>query len=164
MNLDGLRGYLQLATGLTDVTRERARAAARSLLTQGESVVPTTVRHQVSTLAEDLLATSKANRELLAGLVRAEVDRSVARLGLVSAEEVERATRRAQSLERRVAELERELAARRGGSSSAGKSAAKQSAKRTAKRTATKPAKKTAAKKSSTRKTSATKTTATGGA
>ncbi len=29
MVLDGLRGYLQLASGLTDVTRERALAAAR---------------------------------------------------------------------------------------------------------------------------------------
>ena len=29
MVLDGLRGYIQLANGLTDVTRERARSAAR---------------------------------------------------------------------------------------------------------------------------------------
>ena len=29
MVLDGLRGYIQLASGLTDVTRERARAADR---------------------------------------------------------------------------------------------------------------------------------------
>ncbi len=35
MVLDGLRGYLQLANGLTDVTRERARAAAKALVAQG---------------------------------------------------------------------------------------------------------------------------------
>ena len=35
MVLDGLRGYLQLASGLTDVTRERALAAARAVATQG---------------------------------------------------------------------------------------------------------------------------------
>ena len=34
MVLDGLRAYLQLATGLTEVTRERATAAAKALIAQ----------------------------------------------------------------------------------------------------------------------------------
>ncbi len=93
MVLDGLRGYLQLASGLTDVTRERALAAAKAVATQGEAgvdaVVPAPVTTQVSTLTDDLLAASKANRDLLLHLVRAEVERSVARLGLVSAHELE---------------------------------------------------------------------------
>lgn len=115
--LDGLRGYLQLANGLTDVTRERARAAAKALLAQGEAgvgaVVPPPLRAQVAALTDDLVATSRANRDLLVGLVRAEVEHSVARLGLVSAAELEAATRRARLLERRVDELERERAAGR---------------------------------------------------
>jgi polyhydroxyalkanoate synthesis regulator phasin len=110
MVLDGLRGYLQLASGLTDVTRERALAAARSLVAQGgagvDAVVPAPVKSQVATLTEDLLAASRANRTLLLHLVRTEVERSVARLGLVSKAELDAERRRADRLEAKVRELE----------------------------------------------------------
>ena len=154
--LDGLRGYIQLASGLTDVTRDRARAVVKSVLAQGEAgvgvVVPTPVRTQVGALTDDLLATSRANRDLLLNLVRAEVERSVARLGLVSQQELAAATRRSQSLERRVEELEDELHRSR---STAKKSTAK---KTTAKKTSAKKASaKKTAKKSSTRKSPAKK-------
>lgn len=113
MGMEGLRAYLELASGLTDVTRQRATAAARALVAQGEagveSVVGAPVRAHVSVLAEELLATSKGNRDLLVNLVRGEVERSVTRLGLVSAAEVESANSRAQQLETRVHQLEREL-------------------------------------------------------
>ncbi len=163
MVLDGLRGYLQLATGLTDVTRERARAAARALVAQGEagvdSLVPGAVRSQVGTLTEDLLATSKANRDLLVHLVRGEVDRSVARLGLVSRADLDAERRRGDRLEAKVRELETTTtpatrtrpAARR---STAKKATAK---KTTAKKTT---AKKATAKKATAKKTTAKKTTA----
>jgi polyhydroxyalkanoate synthesis regulator phasin len=131
MVLDGLRGYIQLANGLTDVTKERALAAARALVAQGEAgvgaVVPQPVRAQVSTVADDLLATSKANRDLLVGLVRAEVERSVTRLGLASSEELAEAQRRARALERRVEELERAQAAGTAKKSAARASTAKKS-------------------------------------
>lgn len=156
MVLEGLRGYIQLANGLTDVTRERARAAAKALLAQGEAgvgaVVPQPVRAQVGALTDDLLATSKANRNLLVNLVRAEVERTVARMGLVSAQELRSETRRSRSLERRVEELEQDLRRARG--SAAKKSTAK---KTTAKRSA---AKKSTAKKTSAKKTSANSTSA----
>jgi len=42
----------------------------------------------VQSLAEDLIATSKTNRDLLVGLIRTEVERAVARLGLVGADEL----------------------------------------------------------------------------
>jgi hypothetical protein len=67
------------------------------------------MRAQVGVLADELLATSKGNRDLLMSLVRAEVERSVTRLGLVSVSELESANRRAQQLDERVHELEREL-------------------------------------------------------
>lgn len=161
MVLEGLRGYIQLANGLTDVTRERARAAAKALLAQGEAgvgaVVPQPVRAQVGALTDDLLATSKANRNLLVNLVRAEVERTVARMGLVSAQELRSETRRSRSLERRVEELEQDLRRARG--SAAKKSTAK---KTTAKRSAAKKstAKKTSAKKTSAKTTSANSTSA----
>jgi len=154
MVLDGLRGYLQLATGLTDVTRERARAAARSVVAQGgasvDAVVPEQVKSQVSTLTEDLLAASKANRDLLLHLVRAEVERSVARLGLVSKVELDAERRRADRLEAKVRELETKVPPAK--KSTAKKSAAKKSA-----------ARKSAAKKSTATSSAATTSTAAAG-
>ena len=106
MVLDGLRAYLQLANGLTEVTRQRAITAAKALVAQGEAALPEGMRTQVSVLAEELSATSKANRDLLVGLVRTEVDRSVARLGLVSAGELETVVRKVGSLDVRIKRLE----------------------------------------------------------
>ncbi len=96
MVLGALRSYLQLANGLTDVTRQRAVTTARQLLEQGGEVVDLAmsqtvgggVGRQVQALAEDLIATSKTNRDLLVGLIRTEVERAVARLGLVGADEL----------------------------------------------------------------------------
>jgi len=167
MVLDGLRGYLQLANGLSDVTRERARAAAKTLVAQGEArvgaVVPTSVQAQVTTLTEDLIATSKANRHLLVNLVRSEVERSVARLGLASSQELDAAARRAKGLERRVAELEEELSrsatARKAANTRTRKATAKKStAKKSTARKST--AKKSTAKKSTAKKSTAKKSTA----
>ena len=159
MVLDGLRGYIQLANGLTDVTRERARAAARALVAQGGAVVPTSVQAQVSTLTEDLMATSKANRYLLVNLVRGEVERSVARMGLGSTKEMAAAERRAAGLERRVAELEEELSRSATARKAANTRARKATAKKTAaKKTATKTATTTAATETAAPETAGTST------
>jgi hypothetical protein len=158
MVLDGLRGYLELANGLTDVTRERARVAAKSLVTQGEASVgamlPQSFKAQVGSLTEDLIATSKANRALLLGLVGAEVERATARLGLAMAGELEAAQRRAQRIEARLTDLEREL--RQVVADSAAAAAAPPTRPAPAKKST---AKKTAAKKSTARKTAAKKAT-----
>ncbi|HEY4315926.1 MAG TPA: hypothetical protein VGO19_10525 [Actinomycetes bacterium] len=146
MVLDGLRGYLQLASGLTDVTRERAAAVARSLVAQGEAsvgaVVPDSVKAQVSSLTDDLLATSRANRNLLLHVVGGEVERTVTRLGLVSAQDLTTAGRRLDRVERRVTDLEAQVV---------GPSSKKAATKKTAKKST---AKKSTAKKS-TRKSAA---------
>jgi polyhydroxyalkanoate synthesis regulator phasin len=177
MVLDGLRGYLQLANGLSDVTRERARVAAKSLVAQGEAsvgaVLPGSLKAQVGSLTEDLIATSKANRALLIGLVGTEVERATARLGLAMADELDSAKRRAQRLEQRVADLERQVRQALTGSAPStspaaqGTAAKKTSAnkstanKSTAKKSAAKKsaAKKSAAKKSTTKKAAAKKST-----
>jgi hypothetical protein len=151
MVIEGVKAYVQLASGLTDVTRERALAAARTLVAQGEAgvgaVVPDTMRVQVASVTDDLIATGKANRALLVGLVRAEVERTVSRLGLVSAAELNAANRRAEALDDRVHELERALRSAR-------------SAPTTKKSTRKSPAKKSAAKKSTSKKSAAKKSTA----
>jgi polyhydroxyalkanoate synthesis regulator phasin len=113
MVLDGLRAYVQLAGGLSDVTRQRALSVARALLEQSSDMgaaVRGPVKDQAAGLAEDLMATSKANRELILSLVSGEVERVSARLGFVSTDELRAVTQRADRLERRVRELELELA------------------------------------------------------
>jgi len=97
---EAVRGYLALATGMTEVTAGRARAAAKALVEQGEATAA-----QVSSLAEDLLSTSRRNRESLALLVRHEVEQAVKRLGLAPAAQTDDLTRRVRDLERAVREL-----------------------------------------------------------
>jgi polyhydroxyalkanoate synthesis regulator phasin len=97
---EALRGYLSLASGLTDITATRARAAARSLVEQGEATAG-----QVSALAEDLIATSRRNRESLLLLVRHEVEQAVRRIGVGASSDVESLTTRVRELERTVREL-----------------------------------------------------------
>ncbi|HEX4698571.1 MAG TPA: polyhydroxyalkanoate synthesis protein PhaF [Actinomycetes bacterium] len=145
MVLDGLRGYLQLASGLTDVTRERAAAVARSLVAQGEAsvgaVVPDSVKAQVSSLTDDLLATSRANRNLLLHVVGGEVERTVTRLGLVSAQDLTTAGRRLDRVERRVTDLEAQVVG-----PAPTKKATKKAAKKAAKKTTAKKTTKSAAR------------------
>jgi polyhydroxyalkanoate synthesis regulator phasin len=117
--LDALRGYVQLATGLTEVTVAKAREAGAALLSQGldlekvpdvpgrDSAVSaaTVAASQVQGLADDLLETSKQNRELLTGLVRTEVDRAAGRLGFVREEELAAVRRHVSRLETQLAEV-----------------------------------------------------------
>ena len=91
---DALKNYLSLASGLTEVGRQRAIAASKALVSQGEATA-----EQVSSLAEDLLQTSRNNRAMVTSLVRAEVERAVSRLGPVTAEELGKLTKRLQTVE-----------------------------------------------------------------
>jgi len=123
--LDALRGYVQLATGLTEVTVAKAREAAAALLSQGldldkvpdvpgkDSAVSaaTVAASQVQGLADDLLETSKQNRELLTGLVRTEVDRAAGRLGFVREEELAAVRRHVSRLETQLAEVRAQIGA-----------------------------------------------------
>ena len=97
---DAVKGYLTLAAGLTEVTRERATTAARALVTQGEATVG-----QVGQLVEDLLEQSRSNREAVSSLVTYEVDRALGRLGLASNDEVAGLLERVRALEAEVREL-----------------------------------------------------------
>ena len=132
---DALKGYLALANGLTEVTRQRAKEAAKALVAQGEATAG-----QAQALADDLVAQSKANREAVVSLVRFEVDRTLARVGLVSKDEVD-------ALKSRIKTLEGQL--RSAGGASGGAPAKKAAAKAPAKKA---PAKKAAAKKAPAKK------------
>ena len=91
---DALKSYLALASGVTDLTRQRAVAAARALVSQGEATA-----EQVTGLAEDLLAQTRQNREAVVALVAFEVDRALGRVGLATADEVGQLTGRIRELE-----------------------------------------------------------------
>ncbi len=113
--LEGLRGYVALASGLTEGTAAKAREVATALVAQGGvTAVPATttaIAVQIAGLAEDLLVTARDNRGVLLEVVRAEAERAVAALGVVTTVE-------ADTLRRRIAELERTLADERRGSAS----------------------------------------------
>ncbi len=101
--LEGLRGYLQLASGVTEVTASKARDAAMSLVNQGLQWTGKTpdVMGSVQDIADDLVATSKQNREMLVGMIRSEVDRAVGRMGFVREDELAALRARVERLEKR---------------------------------------------------------------
>ncbi len=120
--LDAIKGYVELATGLTEVTVKRAQEAAQSLVTQGMALLNTdavpdvpgkeqavdaakTAATSVQELADELLETSKQNRELLTGLIRTEVDRSAGRMGFVREEELAAVRRHIARLENQIADM-----------------------------------------------------------
>lgn len=100
MVMDALRGYLQLAGGVTEMSRQRATAMAKAMLSSPEAT-----RDQVATLANDLIEASKMNRDAVATLVKYEVDRGLGRLGFATAEELTEMAARVRSLESDVREL-----------------------------------------------------------
>jgi polyhydroxyalkanoate synthesis regulator phasin len=125
MVMDALRGYVQLANGLTEVTRQRAQQASKALLQQSGAESLTT---KVSDLADEIIATSKSNRQLLQAIVANEVEGAVARLGFARVEEVAALSRRIQKLEREVAEAHAAAAAPTAPAAPANASAASESA------------------------------------
>lgn len=126
MVVDAVRAYFEAVNGLTELTRKRAVAAAKVILKAGEersaAPAPSGTRAAgsagepgdggqragsgIQTLAGELIETSQANREALNALVGSEVERALERMELVSRADYDR-------LARRVAELERRLAAQR---------------------------------------------------
>lgn len=112
--LDDIRGYLQMASGLTEVTATKAREIAMALVGQGMSLstkAPDVVG-QVQELADDLVATSKGNRDLLTGMIRTEVDKAVGRMGFVREDELAALRRHVQRLESELGEIRTELVQR----------------------------------------------------
>jgi polyhydroxyalkanoate synthesis regulator phasin len=91
---DALKNYLALASGLTEVGRQRAVAASKALVAQGEATAD-----QVQSLAQDLVETSRNNREMVVTLVRTEIEKALSRLGVVTADTVQELTQRLQSVE-----------------------------------------------------------------
>ena len=149
---DALKGYFALAGGLTEITRQRATAAAKALVAQGEAAAGS-----VTALADDLMAQSKSNRDAVTALVKFEVDKALGRVGLATAEEVNELTARIRQLEKELRDATKPTAAKAPANKAPAKKAPAKKA--TAKRAPAKkaPAKKAAAKRAPAKKAPAKK-------
>lgn len=150
MQRDAWRTYLELALGLTEASRKKAKKAIKSLVNQSGASVD-----QVKSLTEELVETSMANREAIAKMVRGELDRALGVVGLASSEEVAELNDRITALEHRLQAAEAHGEPAEAPAAAAKSAPAKAAAKKTA-------AKKTAATKTAATKTAATKTAAAG--
>ncbi|GAA3517441.1 phasin family protein [Actinocatenispora rupis] len=151
MQQDAWRTYLELALGLTEKPRKRAKQVMDSLAAQSGASV-----EQIRSMTEELVETSLANREAVSKLVRSELDRALTRVGLANAEELA-------ELRSRIDDLEKRLAVAEGGTAPAAKKAAparKAAGAAGVAKAAPKTAKKAAAKKTTAKKATAKKTTA----
>ena len=100
---DARQTYVNLVSGLTRTTRDRAVATARALLAQaGLTEVAQDAGERVSKLAEEIVHAGRANRELMENLIATEVDKAATRLGFARQEEV-------QALRDEIAELRMSL-------------------------------------------------------
>ena len=96
---------MQLAAGLVESTAEKAKESAEALISQGVeagSRGPEVFSGQVQGIAEDLIEQGRTNRELLIGLIRTEVERTVGRMGFVREEELAAVRKHVERLEREV--------------------------------------------------------------
>jgi len=107
MGFESVRAYVQLASGLSDLTRARAMEAAQGLLTLPAAGMATGTKmaSQAGVLADELLAAAAANRSNLQTLVRSEVDVAITRLGLVPVQKLEEAQAETARLREEVARL-----------------------------------------------------------
>ncbi|HZY01290.1 MAG TPA: hypothetical protein VFE92_17645 [Dermatophilaceae bacterium] len=126
MAFESVRAYVQLASGLSDLTRARAMEAAQGLLSLPATGIATGTKmaSRAATLTEELLAAAAANRSDLTTLVRAEVDTAImTRLGLVPVQKFEEVQAEAARLRAENARLRSESS-----QAAAPKSAAKKAA------------------------------------
>jgi polyhydroxyalkanoate synthesis regulator phasin len=103
---EAVQNYVTMMSGLSKMTRKRAVATARSLLSSaGLDEVAADAQERVSKLADEILQAGKANRELLEKLVTTEIEKAASRLGFVRAEEVDDLRDAVAGLRREIAEL-----------------------------------------------------------
>ena len=104
MVVEAVQTYVNLVTGLSRATRERAWSAAHGLLTQaGLEGVANDAEKRVAKLTDEILDASRANRELLENLVATEVGKAAGRLGFVRSDDLD-------EVREEIAELRAQLA------------------------------------------------------
>lgn len=91
---DAIRGYMQLATGVTEATTDRAKEVAQGLLSAVGLPASNELGSQVSGMAEEVLNAARTQRDSLVALVRTEVTTVVESSGLAKRADVDTLTSR----------------------------------------------------------------------
>jgi polyhydroxyalkanoate synthesis regulator phasin len=105
MAFESVRSYVQLASGLGEMTKARALEAAQGLLALPGADEVTRRAVQASTLADQLLEAAKANRDNLVALVQSEVEAALKRADVARLADVEAARTSLAALTRELADL-----------------------------------------------------------
>ncbi|BAK34753.1 hypothetical protein MLP_17390 [Microlunatus phosphovorus NM-1] len=105
MVAEQIQNYVNLVGGLTKATKAKATEAAQGLLSATHlDDVATGASGKVAALTEEILAASRANRELLAKTISAEVDKAAAKLGFARNEDLDALRNEVDELRAAVAE------------------------------------------------------------
>ncbi len=111
MAFELVRGYVQLASGLGELTKARAMEAAQGLLTLPGADEVGKRAVQVSVLADQLLEAARANRASLIAMIRSEVESALGRSDVVHLADLELARTALAALTREVDDLRRTVLA-----------------------------------------------------
>jgi polyhydroxyalkanoate synthesis regulator phasin len=111
MAFEYVRGYVQLASGLGELTKARAVEAAQGLLTLPGAGEVGKRAMQVTEFADQLLEAARANRESLLALIRSEVESALGRSDVVRLADFDRARTALAALTREVDDLRASLVA-----------------------------------------------------
>ena len=121
MAFESVRSYVQLASGLGELTRAKAMEAAQGLLALPGAEEVTRRAVQASTLADQLLEVARANRATLLSLIQSEVESALKRADVARVADVEAARTALGAVTKEMAEL-RSLLVATGSSAVAGAS------------------------------------------
>ena len=105
MAFEAVRGYVQLASGLGEMTKAKALETAQGLLALPGADEIGKRAMQASVLADQILEAAKANRSNLIALVRTEIENALGRAEFARHSDVENARAAVASLSREVEEL-----------------------------------------------------------
>ena len=105
MAFESVRSYIQLASGLGEMTRARAMGAAQGLLSLPGADEVTRRAVRASTLADQLLEAAKANRTNLLALVQHEVESALKRADVARVADVRAAQLTVSALAKEIADL-----------------------------------------------------------
>ncbi len=111
MAFEYVRGYVQLASGLGELTKARAMEAAQGLLSLPGAGEVGKRAMQVTEFADQLLDAARANRESLVALIRSEVESALGRSDVVRLADFDRARTALAALTREVDDLRASLLA-----------------------------------------------------
>src|SRR5690349_11205416 len=111
MAFESVRSYVQLASGLGEMTKARAMDAAQGLLALPGADEVTRRAVQASTLADQLLEAARANRANLLSLIQSEVESALKKADVARVADVDAARVALTTVTKEIAELRAMLVA-----------------------------------------------------